>query len=69
MVDHVYKYIEVVGTSHEGNDGAVRAALERVRETVRNVRWFEIVAQRGFVGENGTIQYQVTLKIGFGLDD
>jgi len=69
MADHVYKYVEVVGTSHDGNDAAIKAALQRVRTTVRNVRWFEVVGQRGFVEPDGAIQYQVTLKVGFGLED
>ena len=69
MTDHVYKYVEVVGTSHSGNDAAITAALERVRATVRNVRWFEVVGQRGFVEADGTVQYQVTLKVGFSLED
>lgn len=69
MTDHVYKYVEVVGTSHNGSDGAIQAALERVRATVRNVRWFEVVGQRGFVEADGAVQYQVTLKVGFSLED
>jgi flavin-binding protein dodecin len=69
MTDHVYKYVEVVGTSHNGNDAAIKAALDRVRSTVRNVRWFEVVGQRGFVEDGGAVQYQVTLKVGFSLED
>ena len=55
MTDHVYKYVEVVGTSHDGNDAALKAALERVRSTIRNVRWFEVVGQRGFVEPDGAV--------------
>ena len=69
MTDHVYKCVEVVGTSHNGSDAAILAALERVRATVRNVRWYEVVGQRGFVEEGGAIQFQVTLKVGFSLED
>jgi len=68
MADHVYKYVEVVGTSHESNDAAIKFALERVRATVRNVRWFEVIGNRGHVEEDGAIQYQVTLKVGFTLE-
>ncbi|MGE3692488.1 MAG: dodecin [Novosphingobium sp.] len=69
MTDHVYKYVEVVGTSHKSNDAAIAAALERVQSTVRNVRWFEVTGQRGFVETDGSVQFQVTLKVGFSLED
>ncbi len=69
MENHVFKLVEIVGTSSEGIDGAVKAGLDRARETIRKVRWFEMAAARGFVDDNGAIQYQVTLKIGFALDD
>ena len=67
--DHVYKIIEIVGTSHEGSDGAIQAALHRARDTIKHIRWFEVVANRGFIDDKGATQYQVTLKIGFGLED
>ena len=44
MTDHVYKLMEIVGTSHDGHDAAVKAALERARHSIRNIRWFEVVA-------------------------
>ncbi|AZI36928.1 hypothetical protein NT2_01_06380 [Caenibius tardaugens NBRC 16725] len=69
MEHHVFKLLEIVGTSGEGIDGAVKAALARARETVRHVRWFEVTAARGFVHDSGEIEYQVTLKIGFAIDD
>jgi hypothetical protein len=69
MSDHVYKISEVVGTSHESSDAAIRAAVERARETLRAVRWYEVTGQRGFVEEDGTIQFQVVLKVGFFLEE
>jgi len=69
MADHVYKLSEIVGTSHEGQDAAIQAALDRARQSIRNIRWFEVVAQRGYVEADGGILHQVTLKIGFTLDD
>ncbi|MCB2076686.1 MAG: dodecin domain-containing protein [Novosphingobium sp.] len=69
MADHVYKLTEIVGTSHDGHDAAVKVALERARSSLRNVRWFEVVAQRGYVDTDGQIIHQVTLKVGFTLDD
>lgn len=68
MQDHVYKLTEIVGTSHEGTDGAIRAALSRAHQSIRNIRWFEVVNSRGFLESDGTVQYQVALKIGFTLD-
>lgn len=69
MEEHVFKLMEIVGTSSKGMDDAIRAALDRARETIRKIRWFEVIATRGFVDDVGAIQYQVTLKIGFVLDD
>jgi dodecin len=69
MADHVYKLVEIVGTSHEGHDAAVRTALDRARKSIRNVRWFETVNQRGYIEPDGGVFYQVTLKVGFTLED
>lgn len=68
MTDHVYKLTEIVGTSHNGNDAAIKAALERAQKSIRNIRWFEVVGSRGFIEDGGAIMYQVTLKVGFTLD-
>lgn len=69
MEDHVYKLTEIVGTSHEGSDQAIKNALERAAGSIRNIRWFEVVATRGFIDRDGKAQFQVTLKIGFTLDE
>jgi len=69
MADHIYKKIELVGSSPNGFEEAVKNALARARKTVRNLRWFEVAETRGYV-ENGKISHwQVTLKIGFTLDE
>jgi flavin-binding protein dodecin len=69
MDDHVYKVVELVGTSTEGVDDAIDTAISRAGKTVRNIGWFEVVQIRGHV-ENGTVRhYQVVLKVGFTLDD
>ncbi len=68
MQDHVYKLTEIVGTSHEGTDKAIQAALERAGKSIRNIRWYEVVGTRGFIEADGRIQYQVTLKVGFTLE-
>ncbi|MGC4251996.1 MAG: dodecin family protein [Sphingobium sp.] len=67
MEDHVYKLVEIVGTSHKSTDDAIQNGLKRARETLRNVRWFEVVAVRGFIDRDDSTQYQATLKIGFTL--
>ena len=69
MADHVYKVVELVGSSPVGIEEAVRNAIERAGTTLRNLRWFEVVETRGHL-ENGQIaHWQVTLKVGFTLDD
>jgi flavin-binding protein dodecin len=68
MSDHVYKKIEVVGSSPDGFEDAITNALARAEKTVRNMRWFEVTETRGYI-ENGKVDHwQVTLKIGFTLE-
>lgn len=68
MSAHVYKTIEVIGSSTQGNDDAIRNAIAKAAETVHNMDWYEVVESRGHI-ENGAIgHYQVTVKIGFRLD-
>jgi len=69
MSEHIYKKIELVGSSPDGFDQAVKNALARAQKTIRNMRWFEVMETRGYV-ENGKIaHWQVTLKVGFTLED
>jgi flavin-binding protein dodecin len=69
MSNHVYKKIEIVGASSKSIEDAVEKALERASKTVHNMRWFEISETRGDI-ENGKVaHWQVTVKIGFTLDD
>ena len=68
MADHVYKKIEIVGSSPDGSDAAVRNALAKASESVRNIRWFEVVETRGQVADGAVAHWQVTLKVGFTLD-
>jgi flavin-binding protein dodecin len=68
MHDHVYKTVEITGSSSQSSDDAVRTAIERASQSVRNIKWFEITDQRGHV-ENGKVaHWQVTLKVGFTLE-
>ena len=70
MTDHVYKLLDLVGTSKESVSDAIQTAITRAAETVRNIRWFEVVQVRGAVAPEGKVDhYQVTLKAGFTLEE
>ena len=69
MANHVYKVIELVGSSPKGSDEAIANALERASKTIHNLDWFEVSEIRGHI-QNGKVgHYQVKLKVGFRLDD
>lgn len=69
MSEHVYKKIELTGSSKDSIEDAVNNAIAKAGETIRNIRWFEVVETRGYV-ENGRVAYwQVTIKLGFTLED
>jgi dodecin len=68
MADHIYKKIELVGSSPKGIEEAVRNALARAKKTVRNMRWFEVTETRGYLEEGQISHWQVTLKVGFTLE-
>lgn len=66
---HVYKIIEIVGSSERSIEDAITSAIERASGTLKHLRWFEVVQTRGHI-ENGQVRhYQVTLKVGFTLDE
>ncbi len=69
MSEHVYKKMELVGSSKASIDDAVRNAVDRASKTIRNMRWFEVVETRGHIVENQIDHWQVTVKIGFTLDE
>ena len=68
MADHVYKKLELVGSSPEGLQQAIESAVAKADETVRNMRWFEVVETRGQIVDGKVAHWQVTVKIGFTLD-
>jgi flavin-binding protein dodecin len=68
MSDHVYKKIELVGSSRSSIEEAVENALARAKKTIRNMRWFEVVETRGHIEKGKIDHWQVTLKVGFTLD-
>jgi flavin-binding protein dodecin len=69
MPDHVYKKIEIVGSSPNGFEEAAQNALARAKKTVRNMRWFEVTETRGWIEDGQVRDWQVTLKVGFTLDE
>lgn len=68
MSDNIYRVTEIVGTSTESSDDAIRKAITRANTTLKNLDWFEVVETRGHI-ENGSIEhFQVTVKVGFKLE-
>lgn len=68
MTQHVYKILELTGSSPTGSDAAVQVALAKANETIRNIHWFTVTETRGHVEDGKVAHWQVTLKIGFTLD-
>lgn len=68
MSNHVYKSIELTGSSTQGIEDAVNTAIARAGDTVRNINWFEVIETRGHVSEGKVAHWQVTIKVGFTLD-
>ena len=68
-MEHVYKLVEIVGSSATSTDDAIRNAIERASKSVRHMDWFEVVETRGHIQDGKVAHFQVTLKIGFRLED
>lgn len=68
MSEHVYKKIELVGSSTKSIEDAIQGAIAKAAQSVRNLRWFEVVETRGDIQNGVVAHYQVTLKVGFTLD-
>ena len=69
MPDRTYKVTEIVGTSTEGVDEAIRSGVTRAAATLRNLDWFEVTDIRGYLQEGAVGHVQVTMKVGFRLED
>ena len=69
MSEHVYKKIEIVGSSKAGLEDAIRNAVAKAAQSIRNLRWFEVIETRGQIENDQIAYWQVTLKIGFTLED
>jgi flavin-binding protein dodecin len=68
MTDHVYKTVDVVGSSNEGVSQAIENAIGKASQSLRHMGWFEVVQVRGMIDDNKIAHYQVSLKIGFRLE-
>lgn len=68
MSKHVYKTLELTGSSTTGIEDAVNTAIAKAHETVRNMQWFEVVETRGHIQDGKVAHWQVTIKIGFTLE-
>ncbi|MFJ9554556.1 dodecin [Nocardiopsis sp. NPDC101807] len=69
MSHHTYRVTEIVGTSPQGIDQAIRNGVDRASATLRGLDWFEVTEIRGHIEEEGVAHYQVGLKVGFRLED
>jgi flavin-binding protein dodecin len=69
MSDHVYKQIELTGSSTKSSDDAIRCAIEKASKTLRNLHWFQVIETRGHIEYNKVSHWQVTLKVGLRIDD
>lgn len=69
MADHVYKIVELVGSSRKGVDDAIANAINRASKTLKNLDWFEVVETRGHIEDGKVGHTQVKIKIGFRLND
>ena len=68
MSDHIYRVTEIVGTSTEGTDAAIRAGVERASTSLHGLDWFEVTEVRGHIVDGRVAHFQVSLKVGFRLD-
>ncbi len=69
MSAKTYKLVELVGSSSSSTDEAIRNAITKASKTIKNIDWFEVVETRGHVENNAVAHFQVTLKVGFRIED
>jgi flavin-binding protein dodecin len=69
MDEHVYKVIQLAGSSEKGIEAAVEAAVQRASKTLKNLRWFEVIETRGHIEKGRVAHWQVLVKVGFTLDE
>ena len=69
MSEHIYKVVELVGSSPISSDGAIKNAIERAAKTLHHLNWFEVVETRGHIVDGKVAHFQVTLKVGFRIEE
>lgn len=69
MANHVYKKVELVGSSPNSIEEAVQNAVAKAGETIKNLRWFEVTETRGQIADNAVAHWQVTIKVGFTVEE
>jgi len=69
MTEHVYKHIQLTGSSTTGTDDAIRKAIAKANDTVRGIQWFKVLETRGHVVDGEIAHFQVTIDVGFTLED
>jgi flavin-binding protein dodecin len=69
MENHVYKQIEITGSSTESSDDAIRKAIEKAGQSVKHMDWFDVIETRGYIEQSAVKYWQVTIKIGFRIED
>ena len=68
-MDHIYKTVELVGSSNTGTDDAIRNAVAKAAQSLRNLRWFQVIETRGHIEGSQVAHWQVTIKVAFTLED
>ncbi|GAA0786923.1 dodecin [Marinobacterium sediminicola] len=68
MSDHIYKIVEVAGSSTESHDDAIRQAIAKAAETIQHMNWYEVKEMRGHISDGKIAHYQVVIRLGFRLD-
>ncbi|WP_221791971.1 dodecin [Aquisediminimonas sediminicola] len=68
MSNHVYKVVEIVGTSSKSIEDAIQKGISRAGSSLRHIGWFEVVGTRGHVEDDHVVHYQVTMKVGFRME-
>ncbi|HMF47639.1 MAG TPA: dodecin [Candidatus Saccharimonadales bacterium] len=69
MNEHIYKQVELTGSSQTSVEEAVQNAIAKAAKTLRNIHWFQVIDTRGYIENNSIDYWQVTIKLGFRLDD
>lgn len=69
MADHVYKHIELTGSSSTSIEDAITNAVKRASKTIKNMRWFQVLETRGQIEDGNVAYWQVTIKVGFTIED